>query len=209
MTTGRKIVIIGASGHGKVVADIAKKNGYDDVVFLDDNPSASVKTGLRVVGTTQDVFKFAECDFIVAIGAARVRERLQTKLLDANLRVVSLIHPNAVVADDCVVGRGTVVMAGVVINPSVRIGAGCIVNTAASVDHDCVVEDFAHISVGARLAGTVEVGARSWIGVGAAVSNNVKIVGDCMIGAGAVVVKDIDESGVYVGVPARKLVKPR
>ncbi|MBP3557002.1 MAG: acetyltransferase [Thermoguttaceae bacterium] len=208
MTTAkRKIVIIGASGHGKVVADLAKKNGYDDVVFLDDNPNAGANGGFRVVGTTRDVSRFAECDFIVAIGAARVRERLQTRLLDANLRVVSLIHPNAVVADDCVVGPGTAVMAGVVINPSVRIGAGCIVNTAASVDHDCVVEDFAHISVGARLAGTVSAGARSWIGIGATISNNIKICADCTIGAGAVVVKDIDEPGVYVGVPARKMVK--
>ena len=96
-------------------------------------------------------------------------------------------------------------MAGVVINPGAQIGKGCIINTSSSVDHDCQIEDYVHISVGAHLSGTIEVGERTWIGAGATVSNNVNICGGCTIGAGAVVVKDITESGTYVGVPAKKI----
>lgn len=96
-------------------------------------------------------------------------------------------------------------MAGVIINPCVEIGVGCILNTAATVDHDCRLGDYVHVSVGARLAGTVTVGARSWIGVGAAVVNNVSIAPDCMIGAGATVVRSVTEAGTYVGTPARKI----
>ena len=96
-------------------------------------------------------------------------------------------------------------MAGAVINPGVRIGKGCIINTCSSMDHDCVVGDYVHIAVGSHLCGTVSVGDGTWIGAGATVSNNVSICSDCMIGAGAVVIKDIKESGTYVGVPAKRI----
>ena len=102
-------------------------------------------------------------------------------------------------------GTGTLVAAGAVINPGAVIGDGCIINTCASVDHDCVLEDFVHRAVGAHVAGTVSIGAGTWIGAGATVSNNLQICGGCMIGAGAVVIKSITESGTYVGVPAEKI----
>jgi acetyltransferase-like isoleucine patch superfamily enzyme len=73
------------------------------------------------------------------------------------------------------------------------------------VEHDNLIGDFAHISVGAKLAGTVTIGPESWIGIGAVVSNNLSICGGCMVGAGAVVVKNITEPGTYVGVPARRI----
>lgn len=98
-----------------------------------------------------------------------------------------------------------VIMAGAVINPYVQLGKGCIVNTRASVDHDCNVGDYVHVAVGAHLCGTVEVGAYTWIGAGATVSNNVSICPECMIGAGAVVVKNLEEKGTYVGVPAGRV----
>ena len=98
-------------------------------------------------------------------------------------------------------------MAGAVINSGARIGTGCIVNTCASVDHDCNVGDYVHIAVGSHLCGTVSMGDETWIGAGAIVSNNISICSECMIGAGAVVVKDIKESGTYVGVPAKKVRK--
>lgn len=98
-------------------------------------------------------------------------------------------------------------MAGAVINPYARIGEGCIINACASIDHDCIVGNFAHISVGAHLAGTVHLGDGVWMGIGSAVSNNLRICGDCVIGAGAIVIHDIDEPGTYIGVPARRLVK--
>lgn len=199
----KTIVIIGAGGHGKVVADIARCCGYTRLIFLDDYAAACGCD--PVCGTVQDAVRYNGSDFVVAIGNGRVRQQLQTSLQAQGLRPATLVHPRAVVADDVIVGEGTVVMAGAVINPGAVVGTGCIVNTCSSVDHDCIVENYVHISVGAHVAGTVSVGCRTWIGAGAVVSNNVTITADCMIGAGAVVVKSIAEPGVYVGVPAARL----
>lgn len=197
----RKLVIIGASGHGKVVADIAVRCGYEDIVFLDDAEGVAECAGFPVVGKVADACRYADADFVVAIGNAAIRERIQQQLGGL---VVTLAHPDAVISRRAAIGRGCVVVAGAVINPDAVIGDGCIINTAASVDHDCVVGSFAHVSVGAHVAGTVRIGARTWVGAGATVSNNVSICADCMIGAGTVVVRDIKEPGTYIGVPAKR-----
>lgn len=201
----KKIVIIGASGHGKVVADIAKKNGYTKIVFLDDNLSRKECGAYPVVGPVADAENYSDADFVVGIGNAAVRERIQHRLELLHFTFAVLLHPAAVVADDVRIGAGTVVMAGSVINPGAVIGKGCIVNTCSSVDHDCQIADYVHVAVGAHIAGTVQIGRRTWIGAGATVINNVHICADSMIGAGAVVVKNILESGTYIGVPARLL----
>ncbi len=197
-----KLIIIGASGHGKVVADIAKKNGYTEIVFLDDSEYVTECGGYPVVGRSADVNKI-DADVVVAIGSAEIRKLIQESIDES--RITALIHPDAVVAEDVEIGAGTVVMAGAVINPGVRIGKGCIVNTCSSVDHDCAVGDYVHVSVGAHVAGTVTIRENTWIGAGATVSNNVTICSGCMVGAGAVVIKDISEPGTYVGVPAKKV----
>lgn len=199
-----KLVIVGASGHGKVIADIAEKLGYSDISFLDDAPDAKSCGIYNVVGKCSDARAFKGADFVVAIGNAQIRRKIQTEFSGNGLNVISLVHPAAVVASSATIGAGTVIMAGAVVNPCAKIGQGCIVNTCASVDHDCVLGDFVHVSVGAHVAGTVSIGDNTWIGIGAVVSNNVTIVDGCMIGAGAVVVKDINEPGTYVGVPAKK-----
>lgn len=198
----KKLVIIGASGHGKVVADIARLNGYDNIVFLDDNKDAVVCGHYDVVGTSDSISQF-DCEFFVAIGNSKVREKVFDKLTQADKKIATLIHPAAVIGEDVSIDIGTVVMAGAVINPCTTIGRGCIVNTCSSVDHDNSLGDFVHVSVGTHLAGTVKVGNHTWVGAGAVVSNNITITDSCMIGAGAVVVKDIVQSGTYVGVPAR------
>ena len=197
----KKIVIIGASGHGKVAADIALKCGYTDIVFLDDNISIKNCGRHSVVGSNDRV-EDINGDVIVAIGNSAARRRIQESIEEERLAV--LIHPDAVVAEDVTIGSGTVVMAGTVINPGSMIGRGCIINTCASVDHDCKLGDYVHVAVGAHLAGSVEVGDETWIGAGATVSNNIEICGRCMIGAGPVVVKDIEEAATYLGVPARQ-----
>lgn len=199
-----RLIIIGASGHGKVVADIAKLSGYTDIAFLDDAPGLELVSGYPVLGAVSAFSAYLQDDFFVAIGNSDIRRRIQDEIASSGARLVTLIHPSAVVAQDVVIGEGTAVMAGAVINPSVRIGRGCIVNTSASVDHDCVIGDFSHISVGAHLAGTVSIGDGTWVGIGAVVSNNISICSDCMIGAGAVVVKSIDAGGKYYGIPAVK-----
>lgn len=202
-----KLIIIGASGHGKVVADIAiKMNKWQSIAFLDDDEFIKTSMGLEVIGKTADAFTYKEeSDFFVAIGSNDARKKIQEKLIEQGLSVVSLIHPSAVIGTDVEIGTGSVLMAGVVINSSSRIGKGCIINTSSNLDHDNVVEDYVHISPGVRTAGSVSIGKGTWLGIGSVVSNNVNIYSGCKVGAGAVVVKDITEPGTYVGVPVRKI----
>jgi len=202
-----KLIIIGASGHGKVVADIAIKiNKWQSITFLDDDESIKTSMGLEVIGKTADAFiNKDEADFFVAIGSNITRGKIQEKLIEQGLNVVSLIHPSAVIGTDVEIGIGSAIMAGVVINCSSRIGRGCIINTSSSVDHDNVIEDYVHISPGVRTAGNVGIGKGTWLGIGSVVSNNVNICSGCKVGAGAVVVKDITEPGTYVGVPVRRV----
>ena len=196
--------IIGASGHGRVVADIAKKLGYEKIIFFDDSKAGGHCSKYPIVGATQDIFRY-NCHAFVAIGNPGVRSRLMEQLEQEGKNVPILIHPSAVVAEEAQLGAGTVVVAGAVVNPGVKIGKGCIINTCSSVDHDCMIEDYVHIAVGAHVAGTVCIGHHTWVGAGATISNNIAICADCMIGAGAVVSKHIKESGTYVGVPAKKI----
>lgn len=202
-----KLLIIGASGHGKVVADIAlKMNKWKSIAFLDDDKSIKTSMGLEVIGTSDDVFKhIEEYEIFVGIGNNTTRQRIHEMLETVGASIPVLIHSNAVVGEQVEVGFGTVIMAGVVINCCTRIGEGCIINTGSTVDHDNKIEDFVHISPGAHLAGSVKVGKGSWLGIGCVVSNNVNITSGCKVGAGSVVVKDISEPGVYVGVPVRRI----
>lgn len=198
----KRLAIIGANGHGKVIADIAFRNAYEEIIFLDDNVNIHECGGYPVVGRSADAKKI-DADVVIGIGDTGIRKQIQESLSGVN--IVTLIHPDAVVAADVLIGEGTVVMAGAVINPGVTIGKGCIINTCSSVDHDCNVGDFVHIAVGSHLCGTVIVEDETWIGAGATVNNNLSICRACMIGAGAVVVNDIKEAGTYVRIPARRM----
>ena len=202
-------MIVGASGHGKVIADIAlATKRYREIVFADDDESISDCMGFPIVGKVCDLAGFvSEYEMIVAIGNAQIRHRIMREIYEKRGIVATLVHPNAVVSSYASVGVGTVVMPGAIINAATKVGDGCIINTSASIDHDCRIQDFSHISVGAHLAGNVTVGAETWIGIGAVVSNNISICDHCMVGAGAVVVSDIMEPGTYVGVPARKMIE--
>lgn len=199
-----KLIIIGASGHGKVVADIAlKMDKWKSIEFLDDNENITTCMGIKVLGTTEDGIKYKEqADFFVAIGNNTIREIIQSRLEANGFSIVKLIHPNAVIGVEVEIGKGTVVMAGAVINSSTKIGKGCILNTSCSLDHDNIIEDYVHISPGANLAGTVRVGEKSWIGIGSIVINNLNIEKNCIIGAGSTVLKDLTENCVVGGSPA-------
>lgn len=201
-----KLLIIGAGGHGKVVADIAlSMNKWKHISFLDDK-NIKYQMGIEVIGKTADAFKYIkEWDIFVAIGNNGIRENIQNELKAEGANFPTLIHPSAVIGRSVEIGEGTVIMANVVINCCTKIGNGCIINTGATIDHDNFIEDYVHISPGVHIAGTVKIGKGTWIGVGSIVSNNVYITSNCIIGAGAVVVKDIIEAGTYVGVPAKKI----
>ena len=206
-TNKKRIVLIGASGHGKVCADIAELLGYGEILFLDDDQNLENCGRYKVAGSSSDFEKFIDNDtvFFVSIGNAQTRKRIQSEIIRNGATVCKLIHPNSVIGSGVYIGEGTAVMAGAVLNSGAIIGNGCIVNTCSSVDHDCKIGEFCHISVGAHVSGTVEIGNDTWIGAGAIAINNIKICRDCMIGAGAVVVNDICIPGTYVGVPARMM----
>lgn len=203
-----RIMIIGAGGHGKVVADIARLNGYKEILFLDDDISRKTNGRYQVVGTSNDIDRYKEeYDFFVAVGGNDMRERITVKLSEMNIEQPILIHPSATVDETVKIGEGTVIMANAVINADSKIGRGCIINTSATVDHDCIIDDYVHISPGAHIAGGVQIGRKTWIGAGSTVINNVSICEQCIVGAGSVVIKDIAECGTYVGSPARKVIR--
>ena len=202
-----QLIIIGASGHGKVVADIAEKMGnYQRIAFLDDNESIENCNGFPVIGKVSSADDYlAESDMFVAIGNTDIRCNVLNTLISKGASIPVLIHPNAVIGKNVNIDIGTVIMAGVVINSDTDIGKGCIINTSASVDHDCRIHDYVHVSVGVHIAGTVEIGENTWIGIGSTVSNNIVIAKNGMIGAGAVVIKNLPENCVAVGAPAKPI----
>lgn len=203
----KRLVIIGASGHGKVVADIADAmERYSEIMFLDDDESLESCNGYAVIGKSSELERYVNStEIFVAIGNPKTRRKIQERLEELNAKIPILVHPTAVIGSGVEIGNGTVIMPGAIINAESSIGKGCIINTSASVDHDCQMGDFVHVSVGTHVAGNVKVGENTWLGISSSVSNNVNITSDCMIGAGAVIVKDIEEAGTYVGVPAKRI----
>lgn len=197
----KDLIIIGASGHAKVIADIAIKSGRNIRGFLDDNATEIV--GEKVLGTLLDADKFKEdCEFVLAIGSNDFRRKFSS---EHKYTYATLVHPSAQIGMLATLGEGTVVMANAVVNSCAEIGKHCIINTGAVIEHDNVLGDFVHVSPNATLAGTVKIGMLTHIGAGAVVKNNTSICDNCIVGAGAVVINNISQSGTYVGVPARRI----
>lgn len=202
----KKVIIIGAGGHAKVIADIIEKLGDEIIGFLDDKieKNTIIIKDYKVIGDLNNRFTLAiansDYEFITAIGDNKKREEISKS---PNLKFYTAIHPSAQIGLDVKIEEGTAIMANVCINSSARIGKHCIINTGAIIEHDNIIENYVHISPNATLGGTVKVGKLTHIGIGATVKNNVTICKNCIVGAGAVVVKNIEEEGTYVGVPAR------
>jgi len=206
----QKVVIWGAGGHAKVVADaLRQQGGWNVVGFLDDaapHHRGESFCGATVLGGREALANLRRdgvTHAFLAIGNCAARLELMAVVEAAGYELATAIHPRAVVAPDVAVGAGTVVAAGAVINPAARVGRSVIVNTCASVDHDCVIGDAAHVCPGVRLAGCVTVGRAAWVGIGATVIQNVTIGEGATVGAGAVVLKDVPAGAVAYGVPAR------
>ncbi len=196
-----RLIVIGAGGHGKVVADIALWCGYTAISFIDDKAVGNCMC-YPIIGKCDDLkaYNDGKTDFIIAVGDNSTRRLIAEKY---DLSWATLIHPSAQIGSDVTIGEGTVVMANAVINACASIGKHCIINSGAIVEHDNVLGDYVHISPRAALGGTVTVGDETHVGIGATVKNNVNICQNCLVGAGAVVVKDIYESATYVGIPAK------
>jgi UDP-N-acetylbacillosamine N-acetyltransferase len=204
------LVLYGAGGHARVVADIARLGGqYVVTGFLDDINRDRLGTPLEQppilggFGHLEALRAQGVRHIFIAIGDCGQRLRLAEMVSRAGFESPTLVHPRAVVASDVRIGGGTVVVAGGIVNPGARLGAHVIVNTAASVDHDCVVADGVHIACGARLAGGVQVGRGAWIGLGALIREHVRVGAGSVVGAGAVVLDDVPEGVVAYGCPAK------
>lgn len=196
-----EVIIIGAGGHGKVIADIITACGDKVIGFLDDNVEGNYY-GNNIIGNISDVPKFMDSEFVIAVGDNDIRENIAEK---NKVKWYTAIHPTAIISPTVKIGEGTVVMANSVINASSTIGKHCIINTAAVVEHDNYIGNYSHISPNAILAGTVILGRKVHIGASAVLINNINVSDNIIIGAGAVVVKNIDTAGTYVGTPVRKI----
>jgi sugar O-acyltransferase (sialic acid O-acetyltransferase NeuD family) len=204
----KRLAILGASGHGKVVADAAVASGWDEVVFYDDAwPARSANGRWPVVGDSSALVDVLDGHdgVVVGIGNNRTRLDLTRKLIGSGAHLVTIVHPRAVVSRYAEIADGTVAFAGAVVNVDSTVGRSCIINTAATIDHDCALADGVHVSPGAHLAGGVTVGEASWIGIGASVKQLVRIESDVIVGAGAVVVGNVPAEQTVVGVPAKPL----
>ena len=201
----KRLAILGASGHGKVIADLAELLGYKAIFFdarwpqVTQNGCWSIEGNELALITRRSEF----AALVVAIGDNQVRAERQLHLESAGLSLTTLIHPSATVSRYAKIGPGSVVFANAVINADAQVGKGAIINTGATVDHDCDLGDFVHIAPGAHLAGNVIVRSGSWVGVGAVVKQGIEIGHKVVVGAGAVVVKSVESNQLVIGVPAK------
>jgi acetyltransferase EpsM len=192
------MILIGASGHAKVILDILRLNNIGVECLVDANPAIKELLGFKVYH--QATFEMNKQDAIISIGSNTIRKKVAEK---HPLNYVKAIHPNAILDDSVAVGDGTVVMASATVNNSTIIGTHCIINTSSSIDHDCLLGNFVHISPNATLCGGVQIGEGTHIGAGATIIPNIIIGKWVTIGAGAVVIFNVPDFAVVVGNPAQ------
>jgi sugar O-acyltransferase (sialic acid O-acetyltransferase NeuD family) len=207
--------ILGAGGHGRVVADAAAAGGrHGEIVFFDDDASLGPKVGRWPLGGDSQAFVVAgpaaatstgAIERHIGIGDNVRREHLARRCESLGLPLATVVHPAAVVSVDAALAPGCFVAAGAVVAPGAELGAATIVNHGASIDHDGRIGRAVHVGPGAHLGGNVAVGDGAWIGLGAAVRHGARIGARAMVGAGAVVVADVADEARVVGNPARPM----
>lgn len=204
-----RLLILGAGGHGKVVAEAAETmNKWNEISFLDSAfPDLSKCLSWQIIGDLSSISTHAdsETSFLVAFGDNKKRYCQLGLLKEEQLPIATIIHNSAVISKSAIVQDGTVILAGSIINAKANIGLGCIINTSSTVDHDCELGNAVHLSPGVNLGGSVRIGKCSWLGVGSSVINNISIGDNVTVGAGSVVVSDIEFNQTVVGVPAKPI----
>jgi sugar O-acyltransferase (sialic acid O-acetyltransferase NeuD family) len=207
----RAIVLWGATGHARVLAEFLGTLDYDIVALIDNDPGViSFLPGVPLLRGEPALRAWraqrtGEVYALVAVGGARGAERLelQQALAEMGYTLAPVVHPRAFVAAGVKLGAGSQVLANAAVAAAATIGAGCIVNTSASVDHECRLDDGVHIGPGATLAGNVVVERNAFVGTGASVIPHVTIGAGAVVGAGSVVVRDVPAGALVYGNPAR------
>jgi len=205
-----KLMILGAGGHGKVVAEIAQKmQKWDEIVFLDDNAKLEEINSYKVIGGLRDYELYKnQFDYsFVAIGNNKFRMDLIEELKEKGFKIPILIHPFTAISGNVQIDIGTVIMGGAVINTNSVIGKGCIINTSSSIDHDCAIQDGVHISPGAHIGGSTHIGEQSWFCIGSSAANNINVGNNVIVASGATVINDIEDNVLVGGVPAKIIKK--
>ena len=193
----KRIYIYGASGHGLVVADVAKSCGYEDIVFLDDDNSKGFLT-------FDDIKENRDYHIAFGIGNNQIREKLYKKVKENGFSTPTLIHPSSIISSSARIEEGTVVMPNVVVNAKAYIGKCVILNSSCVVEHESIIGDFVHISPKVAIAGDVRIGDFTHIGIGSSVIQCLEIGKNSIIGAGSVVVKNIRDFKKAYGNPCKE-----
>lgn len=196
----QELVIIGASGHAKVVLSTALASNIPILGFLDDKATAPFE-GYRILGNTAQLSNYTQAT--IAIGRNDIRKKIAA-IAPKQFGWKTLIHPSTYVHPSASIGEGTVIFAGAIIQPDARIGKHCIVNTGVTIDHDCDIGDYVHLAPGTHLAGGVTIGEGAFLGIGTNVIQEMAIGDWVTVGAGGVVVTPISANKIVVGVPARE-----
>ena len=202
--TNKRIIIIGYSGHSYVCIEVAimqgfSIDGYHDILKNVNNPY-----NLKYLGH-EDNIDLMKKPFIT-IGDNNIRRKIYEKFKINNIFLnTTLIHPSATISKSSLIEEQSLINAGVIINPQVKIGVGCIINTGAIIEHDCSIGKFSHIAPGSVLAGNVSIGSRCVIGANSVIKQGIKIGDNVTVGAGAVVLKDVNSNTIVVGNPAKQI----
>jgi sugar O-acyltransferase (sialic acid O-acetyltransferase NeuD family) len=206
----RRILIFGAGGHAKIVAEVARALARDVAGFLEDGEARAGQPyfGAQILSWRQftaEVDRWGMVPIALAIGDNVGRARAFERIGELGRPLATLIHPAAIVSPTATIGEGTVIMPAAVVQADATLGSGVIVNTGAVAEHDVQLADFVHLSPNVALGGGVRIGARAHLGLGAVALPRVQIGADVRVGAGAVVLADVPPGATVVGVPARPI----
>jgi len=206
----KPVIIIGAGGHGKVVADALAAMGRDIRGFLDADAArwGNTVNGIQVLGDDGmlDPRDSEEVELANGVGSARsmeMRKAVFERSRAMGFRFVTVVHPSAVVSPSAQIREGAQIMAGAVVQPDAVIGEDTVLNNGAIVDHGCLIGAHCHVAPGCALSGNVTIGDASHIGVGATVKQGVRLGSGTLVGAGAVVILDHEGGTALTGVPAK------
>ncbi len=203
MKSAMKLILIGAGGHGRVVADLAQESGYKDICFVDSKwPEVKENLIWPIIGNRFEAGT-SDCHVMVTIGSCSTRLLLTRQLLEREYHLPVLLHPSAAFSQFATAGAGTVVMPQVAINAGARLGAAVIANTGCTIDHDCELSDGVHVSPGAHIAGGVKIGEATWVGIGSCIRENISVGKNVVVAAGSVVVSNIPDNAIVMGIPAQ------